>query len=216
MVKFAFLLAASLSLTVSVNLHADAHQHDTAHYHQQHAAHEHGAAQLNLVQDKNTLLLEMNLSGMDVLGFEHAPSSDEQKAAVKQAEALLANSAKLFVLSAAAECHAESAQAERMSMVSEEIHEHDQEHHDKHEAHEHEEHEEHEAHDKHDEFGEETHSEFKARYGFHCKQVGKLKQLEVKLFELFSSLKKMQVQVVTEKGQTAMQLTPQNTRIQFP
>jgi len=204
----------AMTLPLAVYAHDD---HD--HHHEQHEAHEHGAAQLNVVQEKHELMMELKLSAMDVVGFEHAPSNAVQKAAIEKAESLLADANKVFMPSRAAECKVESAKAEREALGHEEHdkhedeHKHGHEHEEKHhKAHGHDEHEEHE----HEKQGEETHSEFHVRYGFHCEHPDKLKQVEVKLFSVFSTLEKMQVQVVTEKGQTASQLTAKQSTIALP
>lgn len=107
-------------------------------------------------------------------------------------------------------------------------------HHDEHEMHHHDEDakddDEHKHHDEHDEQGEkqadsemhsdaeehEAHAEFHSSYTFHCAKPADLSGIEVHLFNLYSSLRKVQVQAVTATGQSAPLLTPSHTHIRLP
>ncbi len=191
----ASLVVFALPLTV--------HAGDEHHY-KQHAAHEHGTAQLNLVQEQQTLMLELTLSNMDVLGFEHAPSNQEQAQAIEKAGSVLADVEHLLTFNPAAVCTVTSAQAQRKALEH-----HEDDHEDGHEdEHEHE----------HDEgmHKESTHSEFQAQYAFNCQQPEQLKTITVQFFDVFPSLEKIQVQMVTDKGQGADQLTAQHSHIELP
>ncbi len=183
-------------LIIAIPLHLNANDQE----HEQHEAHEHGAAQLNLVQEKQSILMELHLSGMDVLGFEHPPSSPQEQAAVTQAEQKLSDTNTLFVLDSGAGCQVRSAHAQRIAV--------------EHEAEHHEEHAEHEA--EHDEHKDENHSEFQAKYAFECTQVNALKRIKTNLFTLFPSLQKIQAQIVTERGQTAHSLSASQPDIELP
>ncbi|MGL4932766.1 MAG: ZrgA family zinc uptake protein, partial [Aeromonas sp.] len=48
--------------------------------HESHGAHEHGHGQLNLVVDGDQLMIELQAPAADLVGFEHAAKSDEEKA----------------------------------------------------------------------------------------------------------------------------------------
>jgi len=185
------------------------------HTHIQHDAHEHGAAQLNLALEKQHLMMELKLSAMDVLGFEHAPHDDTQKAQVDKALQQLQNAAALFTPDSAANCQAESADAERHALQHEaEAHDqdekayHDHDETDKHETDEH-------AHDEH-KAEEKRHAEFHARYAFRCANPEALEGLDIHVFTQFPSVKKLQMQAVTDRGQTALQLNPQQTYVNLP
>ena len=60
-------------------------------------AHEHGHAKLNVAIDGSALALEIEAPGMDVLGFEHPAASEQDRAAVETARAVLADPLALFV-----------------------------------------------------------------------------------------------------------------------
>ena len=51
----------------------------------QHDSHAHGIGELNIVLEGNELAIELISPAANIVGFEHAPSNDEQKAALAQA-----------------------------------------------------------------------------------------------------------------------------------
>ncbi len=99
----------------------------------QHDAHVHGAGTLNLVQEGNRVHIELEIPGMDIVGFEHQATSASQKEAVKKAVAILKQGNSLFRMSAAAKCTLDKAEID-VAMMGEahqgEDH-HDKDHHDK-------------------------------------------------------------------------------------
>ena len=144
----------------------------------EHDSHAHGVGNLNVVLEGDELAIELISPAANIVGFEHAPSTDEQQAAVHQAEETFEQADTLFVLSEQAGCrvehvHVESelleghedehaheehedehAHEEHEDEHAHEEHDHDEEHHDEkhaHEDHADEHHEDEHAHDKHDE-----------------------------------------------------------------
>jgi hypothetical protein len=75
-------------------------------------AHEHGHAELMLVIEGSGGELEIEIPAIDVVGFERAPASDAENAAVADALAILGDFDGLFMLTAAAGCSAVEAEAE--------------------------------------------------------------------------------------------------------
>jgi len=69
-----------------------------------HRAHTHGQADLDVAIDGSRLSLALTAPANDVVGFEHAPRSAEQEAAVAAAAALLNAPVELFALPPAAGC----------------------------------------------------------------------------------------------------------------
>lgn len=188
----------------------------------QHEAHVHGHVEMNIAQDGNDLLIEIDAPGVDVVGFEHAPQSDADKATVKKALALLNDPNQLFSLSSAANCHIEDVLVSNtVEDHDEEAHEHD--HHDDADEHEHhhddaDEHEhEHEHHDgdEHEHEGEHHHEHgaFNIQYQFHCDEIGQLTQLESHWFTHFHNTKELDVNLLTDKQQTALELSPGHSTI---
>jgi hypothetical protein len=81
--------------------------------HTEHAAHQHGHAKLNIALEGKTLLLELQVPAEDILGFEHAPQTSQERLKLKQAMALLQQSNQLVALDPAAECRPLPAQIEQ-------------------------------------------------------------------------------------------------------
>ena len=57
-----------------------AHANHDEHESHSHGAHEHGHGHLNLVVDGDQLMIELQAPAADLVGFEHAAKSDEEKA----------------------------------------------------------------------------------------------------------------------------------------
>ncbi len=114
----------------------------------QHDAHVHGVVEFNIAQDGHDLLVEITAPGADVVGFEHAPKTDEQKHILEKAEATLKNAEKLLLLSSGAKCHLETAHVKH-TLGGEGHHDHDHHDHDHDHDHDDHKHDEH-KHDDHD------------------------------------------------------------------
>jgi len=75
------------------------------------------------------------------------------------------------------------------------------------------------SHDKdhHDAHGHEDkrHSEFKAKYQFSCDNPKALSHIEVNLFQAFPGIEHIEVQLLTEKRQTAQELTQKEKTMRF-
>lgn len=67
----------------------------------------------------------------------------------------------------------------------------------------------------HDEDEHEQHSEFKAEYHFVCSKPNNLKQIDVLLFRVFPGIEHIEVQLLTDKKQTAMELTAKKFQIKI-
>lgn len=165
----------------------------------QHRAHVHGAGKLNLVQEGNQVHIELEIPGMDVVGFEHEARTAPQKQAVKDAVTVLEQGAALFQVNAEAKCTFDKAEIET-AMMDDDEGEH---------GHEGEKHKDDDHHkdEKHTEEGEESHSEFHAKYVFQCASPEKLQQLQVTLFDKFKGAESLQVQFVTAHKQSTQQIS---------
>src|SRR5215472_3107957 len=70
-------------------------------------AHVHGHGILNIAIEGKKMSMELEVPGMDIAGFEHEPSSAEQRAALDEAIARLANARVLFAPEPKAGCELE-------------------------------------------------------------------------------------------------------------
>jgi len=178
--------------------HEHEHEHEHEAEHRQHGSHVHGIASLNMALEGDEVHVELDSPAANIVGFEHAPSSEADHAALDKAVAMLKDGGKLFEFNASAGCSLEKAAIE--SALLEEEHGHED--HDKHE------------HEKHD-HEEETHSDIEAVYHFECAKPDKLTQLTVELFEAFPGMEKLNVQYVIENKQGASELTSSSHVIKF-
>ena len=210
-------------------------------------SHMHGAASMNVAIVDSSVFLEFNTPWNNLVGFEHAPSTDEQHAMVDDALKLLNNPDSLFTF-VDGECALEKVELENSMAEDGDMHDdehghddehkdehhdgdgHDDEHKDEHhdgdghddehkdEHHDDEHKDEHkdshkdEHHDDHDE-GESSHSSVLAIYTYQCAQIGELDKIDLALFEHWSGLVDLDVQLVGNNGQTMLELNNQNTSL---
>lgn len=141
-------------------------------------AHTHGAAKLQIAVDGNILTLDFESPLDNLLGFEHLPRSEKQKAAVRAMAERLNQPETLFLPTPAASCTPVSAKLESPVL---------------------------EAAKKADGDG---HADLDAEFVFKCARPGELRGMEVKLFAAFRNLRRLDVQVAGTRGQAAARLTP--------
>lgn len=185
-----------LALVPSKILHAEEFLH--------HEAHEHGVANMNIAVEGNNLYIEFSSPAANIVGFEHHPRTHAQKDAVKDALNRLQMAKALFILSAGSESQLISANVD--TDIDNEADDHLKSEHD-HADEGHHDQEHHEA-DEH-----EGHSEFNAQYHFVCKKPKRLSQIDVRLFSVFPGIEHIEVQLVSETKQTAMELAAKMHKI---
>ncbi len=166
-------------------------------------AHEHGHGVLNIAVEKNRISMELDAPGMDIVGFEHKPENDEQKATAQKAEALLREALVLFKVPAGAGCKVTEA---KVALESEEEHDHDAGKKDaaagkndstaKPAEKAGEKHEEHEG-----------HNDYNATYVLECAKPASITSIQFDYFKSFAGAKALTVNVVTEKAQNTYEVT---------
>ena len=203
-------------------------------------AHEHGAAELLLSSEGKDVQITFNAPAQSLVGFETAAVTEEQKAAVARAEAILIAPRDLFSLEGNA-CELIDATVDVSSLVdvgnapsqAEAHDDHSDEHadhasHDEHiEEHaDHEDHDEdhtsasdshaHEHHD-HDDDGDasnaDSHSDVSASYLFECQSDEALTRITFSRDGFPLGLERIDVLWVADWGQGAGQATPQSPSV---
>ena len=175
-------------------------------------SHMHGAASMNVAIVDSSVFLEFNTPWNNLVGFEHAPSTDEQHAMVDDALKLLNNPDSLFTF-VDGECALEKVELENSMAEDGDMHDDEHGHDDEHkDEHGHDEEHKDEHHDDHDE-GESSHSSVLAIYTYQCAQIGELDKIDLALFEHWSGLVDLDVQLVGNNGQTMLELNNQNTSL---
>lgn len=184
-------------------------------------AHEHGVGVLNIAFDGLLIAMEFEAPGADIVGFEYAAESAEDRAAIETAIAQLAKPLELFMLPDGAGCTVSEASA---ALEGSEDHEkHDEDGHDDHaskdgddhkddEDHGHSEDEDHdhkegEDHGDHDDHAEDAgHTEFHAAYLLDCTDTKAVDAITFAYFEVFQNALEVEVQVITDTGATAFEV----------
>ena len=169
--------------------------------HRELGAHVHGHGTLNIAIEDKRVALELEVAGMDVVGFEHAASTPEQKAAVDKAKGQLEKPLDVFALPAAAGCSA----TEAKGAVETEAHaDHD------HDDHDHDHDKDAKGGDDHHDHGDKAeggHSHFHATYALDCTSPAELTTITFNYFKLFAGAKELTVNVVGAKGQSSYEVS---------
>lgn len=215
-------------------------------YERQHDVHLHGEGHINLVLEQDQLQAEMRFPMKDIVGFEHAPRSDADHSAIKQAVATLQQASSQITLSAAAECklistnvvigeeeeheahhgeddhhkeHDHHEEHDHYDKHADEEHHHEDEH--KHAHHEHKDDhhghkDEHHEHDQHQHAEDEEHQDVSVAYRWDCHHPEELKLIQMGLFSAFPSLESVQVQVLYPAGALSETLNAGKTALTLP
>jgi len=162
-------------------------------------AHVHGQAELEVAVSGGTLVLGLHSPLDSLLGFERAPRTAAQKAAVDNLLLQLRKPEALFVPSAAAQCvpassvidapvlgvvrqAASGAQDSKRPAAK--------------------------ANSESGHSSKDGHAELKAEFTFKCDRADQLRGLEAKLFDQFKNLRRLDVKVIGPRGQSSARLTP--------
>lgn len=159
-------LASLIALPV---LAADPHPHH---------AHVHGQARLEVVVEGTELHLRLESPLEALLGFERAPRTPKERAAVDRMRQALKQADRLFVPTAAAGCGLVSTQVEAPVLETG----HGADHGD-------------------------GHGDLHAAFRFTCARADKLTGMEVRLADVFPRMRRVDAQVVSGRGQSAARLT---------
>ena len=192
-------LCVACSLLALTALSASALAHED---HRELGAHVHGHGTFNIAIEGSRVSLELEAPGMDIVGFEHAPSNDEQKGAVEKAKALLSEPLTLFALPAGASCKVAEAKVELDSAHAhgdDDGHRHGDDDHD-HAKHDHDDNDAAEGHGH-------SHSQFQATYNLDCAKPAELTSITFDYFKRFAGAQRLTVSVVTAKGQASYEVS---------
>jgi hypothetical protein len=167
--------------------HDDKHDEEEEHEeheedadHREHGAHEHGAAILTIAWSGNDLAIDLETPAYNVVGFEYAPTSEEEKALLDESIAAL-EAEGLLQLSPEADCIFTSANVQ--TELSEAEHEEEED-------------------------AEETHSDIDVAYAVQCENPDDLESLDASgLFARFPNFESLEVQWISDTQQSATELT---------
>lgn len=220
--SMSIIAAAAFATTAAAHDHDKDHKHDghdhSGHEHRELGAHVHGRGTFNIAIEGNRVALELKAPGMDIVGFESAPTSDAQKAAVETAKATLAKPLELFVLPAAAGCSVAESDVHLHGAKDDDHaggdhkhdgHDHGKHDHDKHDHanHKHDGHKHSDHKHDHDHAHEGGHTEFHAKYTLECTTPAALTSLAFDYFKNFAGAQSLEINAISEKGQSAFEAT---------
>lgn len=192
--KATYVFISMFSLLVSLSasaVYADDHEHE-AEGHEQHGAHEHGAATLSLAVGDEGMEIMLESPAANIVGFEHAASTDEDKQKLADAKAKLEAGADLFSINPEAECEFKEAEVISALLGNAE--------------------EAKKAHAEHEHEEGETHNDMDVTWSFACAKPAELKEVTTKLFAAFpEGLQKLKAEWVTDKGASAQELDKDST-----
>jgi hypothetical protein len=171
-------------------------------------AHVHGEARLTAAIDDKALVLTLETPADNLVGFEHAPKNDKERAAIKHMEATLKQGEKLFTPTLAADCRLASATIDS-DMLETAASPHDAHNHNPHDAHDHK------AHDHDDDDDDDGHEDVIAEYRFLCANPEHLRTLDAQLFRHFPGIRRLHAEVAAPNGQKAQQLNSEQTLLNW-
>lgn len=148
-----------------------------------HAAgpHVHGAATMQIAIEGNNIEATL-ISPLDsLLGFEHAPRNEKERKAAQKLMEQLNNPATLFIPTAAARCTPAKPQINAPALDAEKKPHHYGSHY-------------------------EEHAELEVVISFHCAAPSALHSMEVRLFDFFPRLQRLQAEVAAPGKQSAASL----------
>lgn len=192
--------------------------------HEEHGAHEHGAAHLSIAIGDKGLELALETPSMNVFGFEHPATSDEDKKTLEDAKTKLEQADLLFSINKEAGCQLDSTNLESplfgktddtAEQTTEQAKEKDHKVDEEKDGHANEGHDDgdsdHEESDHkdggHDHKGHE-HSDVDANWTYTCNNSQAIKDLDVKIFSAFSGgFKKLKVDWISATNASTVTLT---------
>jgi hypothetical protein len=148
-------------------------------------AHVHGSARLQVAVDGNTLSLQLDTPLANLVGFEHAPRTAQQKQALRAMADRLRQAAEIFTPTPAARCLVVSIELESPLLQPSPP------------------------------AGGDGHADLDGSFVFRCADPAALRDLEVGLFASFPKLRRLDVQVAGPRGQSATRLSPQQRRVSW-
>lgn len=158
--------------------HEQKHEHHDDSDHREQSSHVHGEGQLTLVIEGKMIAITLTTPAESIFGFEHIPTSEQEKSQYAKALATLNTPAKLFDFGATAHCKAAS------QTVDSPFDSNDQ-----------------------SKASASSHSDINAEYNFECAQPAALKKIDLPLLTLFPGLRTLKVDYVTENAQGSQTLS---------
>lgn len=152
-----------------------------------HAAkgHVHGAGTLDVSIDKGQISLALALPLDATTGFERAPKTPQERAALENAGKILNDASSLFIPSPAAQCTPKAATVALPFAADKKT------------------------------AADSGHADIEASYTFECANAAELKAIDTTLFKHFKRLYRLEAQRIGPSGQGASRLTPKQPALRW-
>lgn len=163
-------------------LHAEheGHDHEAT---EQHAAHQHGVARLTIAVAEQALSIELDSPAANILGFEHAASSDADKKTLSDAVTTLKNASALFSMPVKAGCELQEANVESALLQADAT-----------------------------EKADANHNDIRVQWNFTCSDSAELKGVNTHLFRTFpEGLQHLKVDWITATKASSVELATDDT-----
>jgi Protein of unknown function (DUF2796) len=147
--------------------------------------HEHGSATVDIAIQDSTLEIALHSPAINVVGFEHAPRSVEEKTALAQANRVFGSPQGLFLTPASAACTSTSVTLVPITY----------------------------EHDGDDGKPNAPHADYDVSYRFHCAHADRLGWIDINVFEQMKGMRKIVAHVVAPALQAEFLLAPDNARV---
>ncbi len=147
-------------------------------------AHAHGTVDVNLVTDAGSIKIQMTSPLDNLLGFERSPRTDAERQRVEAMATQLRAADKLFRLPPAAACQLNQVQLHAPVVGLKTPG----------------------AESEPSSTPQSGHSDLDALFEFTCAQAAQLSHLDIDLFKTFSGIQRINIQLVTPRGQTQQTL----------
>lgn len=205
-----FVLFATMMLTntltiAAVHDHAQEEKHEKKHHHEQEqeqeqkhehhddsdhreqSSHVHGEGQLTLVIEGKTIAITLAAPAESIIGFEHAPATEQEISQLNKALVTLNTPNTLFNFSTAAQCKTTTHTVNSPFNSSDSL-----------------------------KTPTAHHTDIDAEYNFECTQPATLKKVELSLLTLSPGLRTLKVDYVTENAQGSQTLSPSTIELTLP
>lgn len=191
-------LQAATEIKAAESATESTHDHNKApeeHEHEQHGKHEHGTAQLTIAVNGHQIEAVFNSPMANIVGFEHAPSNEQERAKLKAAKEPLEQGLPLLSFNADANCKLTHAEITSTLFLDANYHPTPQ--------------------DTKVQDAQKTHHDLAVTWSYECANAKQLANADIKFFSIFGAgLEHLQVEWLTEQGASARELT-QDESISF-
>jgi hypothetical protein len=162
-------------------------------------AHVHGIAHMSIAAEGSRILVELTSPAANLIGFERAPRTDDERATLALAKENLMAGDAMIRFNTEAACRLETAEIDTAFAEADhgDSHGHTQDPTHLHGA------------------DEDAHADFAVTYSFECDRPSELGSAALGLFAGFPALERVLVQYVTDEGQGGAELTPRQPVMSF-